>query len=426
MRVWIVTVGEPLPFDPGNPRLLRAGILARMMAGSGHDVTWWNSTVIHSQKTLRFNRTTEMRVDARLNTVSLHGGLYTSNISIARIWNHIRVAAAFWRHAKDRQAPDLILCSMPTVELCAVSALLKKRFGARLVIDIRDNWPDIWVEAAPAPFKPLVTLAIQPWQWMLSWSLSKADRVIGFTDKAVDWAFTKMRRKRTAQDIGVPMAYEIQVFSDDVLERARYAWDGKGVTSDCATICMIGTLTSRFSNLMLDAIAALRMIPVQNRRKIRLVFAGAGEAAAKLKAAAADMSEVVFPGWIGAPDIQVLMERSCGGLLPYPNTDDFLLSFPNKSIEYLAGGLPIITCLKGQIGALIAHENCGFTYEQGDVAGLAAVFTQVLDNPGLFAEKGRRSKALYERRFTPERLYGDLIAELEKTNVMAANNIQEK
>jgi len=79
MRVWVVSVGEPLPFDEGHPRLLRAGILARMMAARGHDVTWWSSTVIHMQKTLRFNETTVVPQGPNLNIVCLHGGLYTKN-----------------------------------------------------------------------------------------------------------------------------------------------------------------------------------------------------------------------------------------------------------------------------------------------------------------------------------------------------------
>ena len=43
MIVWLVTVGEPLPTDPGSPRLLRAGILAGLLAEKGHVVHWWSS-----------------------------------------------------------------------------------------------------------------------------------------------------------------------------------------------------------------------------------------------------------------------------------------------------------------------------------------------------------------------------------------------
>ena len=47
MRIWLITVGEPLPTD-GAERLLRAGILADMLSAKGHDVVFWTSTSMYS------------------------------------------------------------------------------------------------------------------------------------------------------------------------------------------------------------------------------------------------------------------------------------------------------------------------------------------------------------------------------------------
>jgi glycosyltransferase involved in cell wall biosynthesis len=309
--------------------------------------------------------------------------------------------------------PDVIFCAMPTIEFCTAAVLLKKQTGAKVVMDVRDYWPDIWEEAAPEKWRWLAKLFIAPWQFMLRWSLMRADRVMGFTDLAVDWAFSKVSRKRTPADMGVPMAYELQKFDEDVMQKARAGWDARGIDTKKTTICMIGTLTSRFAHLMHDAIEAVRLIPAEQRKNFRLVFAGTGEAAEGLKDAARDLPEIIFPGWIGAPDIQTLMERSCAGLLPYPNTADFLVAMPNKSIEYLAGGLPIMSCLRGQIGKLINTEDCGFSYTEGDVTSLATQFQRALNEPDTFEDKGHKARALYDRRFTPDAVYGGLIDALE-------------
>ena len=53
MRAWLITIGEPLPSDPGPPRLLRAGILASMMQTRGVEVTWWTSAFDHQRKAMR-------------------------------------------------------------------------------------------------------------------------------------------------------------------------------------------------------------------------------------------------------------------------------------------------------------------------------------------------------------------------------------
>ncbi len=43
MRVWLLTVGEPLPTDGGSDRVWRTGFLARALADRGHEVVWWSS-----------------------------------------------------------------------------------------------------------------------------------------------------------------------------------------------------------------------------------------------------------------------------------------------------------------------------------------------------------------------------------------------
>jgi hypothetical protein len=50
MRLWLVTVGEPLPSDGPNERLLRTGIFSRFLAEQGHQVVWWTAEFDHVRK----------------------------------------------------------------------------------------------------------------------------------------------------------------------------------------------------------------------------------------------------------------------------------------------------------------------------------------------------------------------------------------
>ena len=38
MRIWLATVGEPLPVDAGRQRLLRTGQFAQWLAAHGHEI----------------------------------------------------------------------------------------------------------------------------------------------------------------------------------------------------------------------------------------------------------------------------------------------------------------------------------------------------------------------------------------------------
>src|SRR5207247_1738128 len=121
MHVWLVTVGEPLPTDGANDRLLRAGILADLLHRRGHTVVWWTSTFDHVRKRHRFDADTIRDLEPGYRLVLLHGTGYTKNVSLRRIADHRATARAFTRLAEAQDRPDVILCSLPTLELSAAA-----------------------------------------------------------------------------------------------------------------------------------------------------------------------------------------------------------------------------------------------------------------------------------------------------------------
>jgi len=62
------------------------------------------------------------------------------------------------------------------------------------------------------------------------------------------------------------------------------------------------------------------------------------------------------------------MQMSKIGLAAYDS--DALQSLPNKPIEYLAGGLCVVSSLHEELEKLLYEENCGLTYHARDVNGL--------------------------------------------------------
>jgi len=51
MRVWLLTIGEPVPLGAGaRDRLHRTGAFARYLVSRGHQVVWWTSAFDHFRK----------------------------------------------------------------------------------------------------------------------------------------------------------------------------------------------------------------------------------------------------------------------------------------------------------------------------------------------------------------------------------------
>jgi len=94
-----------------------------------------------------------------------------------------------------------------------------------------------------------------------------------------------------------------------------------------------------------------------------------------------------------------LMRLSQFGLLPYPPTLDFARSLPNKVFEYLNGGLPILTSLRGEIETLFSTYSCGAFYDVHAPASFEALLMELLANPGRLdrmAQGARRAVAAYD------------------------------
>jgi glycosyltransferase involved in cell wall biosynthesis len=121
----------------------------------------------------------------------------------------------------------------------------------------------------------------------------------------------------------------------------------------------------------------------------------------------------VLPGRVGAAQIRVLMERSSAGLVPYEPRWDFVRNIPNKAIEYLSAGLPIITCLEGALEDLVTRNDCGSLYENGNALALADAVRSLFANEHARRRQHAAALALFEDVFDADRVYSDYVVHLE-------------
>ncbi len=413
MRIWLVTVGEPIPADAGGQRLLRTGILARMLSQRGHDVTWWNSTFDHSHKVSRYESTTELTDRDGYRLVLLHGRPYGGNVSLARIVNHWQVARSFRLEVARRPEPDVILCSLPLLELCVEAVRYARSHDIPCVLDVRDFWPDILEEMAPIAFRRVARRALFWMRREVRFATRQATAITGITDAAVDWALGYADRRRHESDVAFPHAYRDAAPDQQQRVAAEAFWDEKDIVANAGpiTACFIGSLTSRAElDTVLDA---AERVGAGGGPKIRWVICGTGEDHARLAERASRIPSVVMPGWVTAAQIWVLMRRAHVGLLPYRSSFDFVRSYPNKVAEYLSAGLPIVSSLRGQVEALIQQRMCGVSYRNEDVAALASAVRELSEHPAQRFDMARNARAVFLAEFMAETVYNSFCEYLE-------------
>jgi hypothetical protein len=152
--VWLITIGEPVPVGEGaKDRLHRTGLFAALLAGWGHRVTWWTSAFDHFRKR-PLGPLGEVSLSPGLKAILLDGGGYSRNLSLARFRDHSRIARRFREAVGHHPAPDVLVAALPSLELPLEAVRYGQSRGRPVVLDMRDMWPDIFVEALPRPLRP--------------------------------------------------------------------------------------------------------------------------------------------------------------------------------------------------------------------------------------------------------------------------------
>jgi glycosyltransferase involved in cell wall biosynthesis len=410
LRFWLVTVGEPSPIDGSSVRLLRTGLLARRLADRGHDVIWWNSAFDHTRKRQRSPAREVQATPPNLELLFLRGMAYTKNVSLRRIANHVQIAKSFRSRAPKQPVPDLVLASVPTLELGAEAVRFALARDRPVVVDVRDLWPHIILELFPSWSRTLARIALTPMFKQFEYVCRCATAMYAITDEILEWGLEHSGRSRSSLDRAFPLAYVEEAPKPAQVEEARRFWASHGIGTDkdefiaCLFAAMGGVVE-------LETVLGAAAILEAEGWPGRLVLCGNLGRGRKNGRCAAN---VLMPGWVGYPEIWSLMQLASAGLLPYGSRFDFRMSIPNKCIEYLSAGLPVVSSLQGVVASLLHGNACGISYQNDDPRGLADCLSRLSAAPDLRRRMSIAARETYERQFAAERVFGEMANELEQ------------
>jgi glycosyltransferase involved in cell wall biosynthesis len=409
MNVWLVTVGEPLPLPgaPGNPRLLRTGVLAQRLAEAGHSVIWWTSTFDHFGKRHSFDSDTNFQW-AGGTVRALRGSGYSTNVSLRRFIDHADVARKFVRESAQAQRPDVILCSLPTIELAYASTRIGRERNIPVLLDIRDLWPDVLFGVLPARLEWLARLLLWPFVRCATRAMATADGLVGVSGGYLEWGLRYAARQRRETDAVIPLGY----VAPSAVQKSAQVQERlvkRGVRTDKTLVWYVGSFGRQYD--LGPVIEAARLLQAAGRNDVQFVISGDGDQAARWRELACNLSNVVLTGWIDADDINWFRAHASIGLQPYAAGAPQGLA--NKLFEYLSAGIPVVSSLAGENEELVSRHDCGLTYRAGSAADCLDKLVRLLDDPAGRRQKGANGKALFEREFDGRAVFDTLIQHLE-------------
>lgn len=412
MRVWLVTIGEPLPGKDNKDRLHRSGVIAQYLLDQGHEVVWWGSAFDHFTKRHHYASDTELQISDRFRMVLFHGDGYRRNISFARMKDHRQIGRKFAQAIeRETQKPDIVLTSFPTIELSALSVRYGKRHGVPVVLDVRDLWPDIFSNAVPKPMGGLVRFALRSLFRQTEEAFEGCTGLIGISPGYVDWGLRYAGRAKKPTDALFPLGYKKPHVDPARLQEAKARLVEKAVDPTRTIVWFIGTFGRTYD--LAPVVETARRFQAEGRNDIQFVLSGSGENEAAIRAQAQGLENLVFTGWIDAAQIAYLMGVARVGLAAYASGAP--QGLPNKVFEYLSCGIPLLSSLEGETAALIERYGCGVTYRAADARDLYLKLGQMLGNPQALEEMSRKGKALFDRAYCADVVYPQLVRFLEDT-----------
>ena len=402
--ILIVRQSEPLKIDNENARLWRASLIHKYCNDLGLKSVYLTSTFSHYNKKQRFDKTTKLSGKENGTFVFLRTPGYKHNISLLRFIDHLifGIKTGFYI-IKDRKKIKTIFASHPTIEGAFVSVVLGRIFRIKVIVDVRDLWPDLYYDIIGKSLisKIFLSLALLPYVFMTRMTFSFARYISAPTTPYLNWADKKSFIKTAKTLIKLPFAYpDSQRINTDL--RPAFLSGYKGYK-----VCVfIGTLNENMFDFLSIDTAVKRF-----NKKIVFVIAGDGSGKKTLEKYFCNDNNVIFPGWISKNEILNLMQYSDFALAPYIPIDNFEMHVPNKIVEYLSEGLPVIYSVKGEMELLL--KDCGLRYDatantESDLC-FENVIERVLSDNSLLERLSSNAVKIFKNEFRAEIVYKNFI-----------------
>ncbi len=356
MRAWTIKIGEPLPVDR-NTRKFRMNEIAHHLVEKGFSVIWWTSSFDHARHKKRILSDTEVNVceDFKIKFLSSPG--YKNNVSISRAFDHFIIAVAFLVQGLFYERPDIIICAMPTIDLAFSSLIISRIRRIPLVVDVRDQWPDILMISKHAP---VALRMYYKWENMLLKKVIRnAYSITTLSEGFLEWVYKKADRRNKAHDAVLHMGYK----------NTRGEYFGSNSRSTRLRVVYSGSINDQF-----DFQPIVEAINSGELRNLDFIFCGDGNLLKQLMKDLEQQPNVRFTGYLDEIRLNLILGEANIGIAPYRAKKNYIDNITNKFVEYAAWGLPILISINGEMRNLVEKYKCGAFYHD------SSEFIRILKN----------------------------------------------
>lgn len=304
------------------------------------------------------------------------------------------------RTAKGMGEFDVVVCTSPPLLLTESAMRIARAKRARLVLDIRDIWPDVAYEMGS--FSPNSIFG-RFFEGIARRGLAAADLVSTVSPGKVEKLRSRVPEGKWDKVTLVPNGID-EGFVE--LTEDLGAVETAGFTRGDGKICVyVGNIG------LAQGLGALLDI-ASRRRDVRFLVYGKGADREKLEARAIEegLDNVSFCGVVGPAQVKAVLMHADLTFIPLVSSR-LRDSIPTKLYEALACGCPVLLAAAGDAVSLLEESGLGVSALPEDGEALLAAFNQAID--GVWTDEQRAfARAFVTQRHSRQVFARDFAAEI--------------
>ena len=340
---------------PKQGKYQRQFLLCRNMAKQGHTVSLYAGRHIASVKTRFFGIKREDFIDG-VRCVLVNGTYSKEGINLSRIFSMLSfefflLLSTFF--VKKRNRPDTIIASSLSLFTLRTACILKRRFGCKLIVEVRDIWPESPVQAGRLkesnPFVKILRKIERK-------AYTKANGIISPIPKFDNYIREKY------PEISFKFCYISQGFDDTLFSGTSDFEKPQGRFN----ICYTGMISAAAKlEVVFDAMSLIE------DKDIFLYIMGGGPMKETFKAKYEDCPNIVFLDPIPKKEMIRFLQNYDLCIMSWRDMPLYEYGIsPNKMVDYLVAGKPILNAFNGYRD-ILEEYHCGKYVDANDSRELA-------------------------------------------------------
>lgn len=335
------------PFDNYSYNV-RIKYLEKYLVEIGYNVTVISSDFNH--------RTKKQYVNNRQGLELIAVPRYKRNFSISRMWSHICFAKRSLERVNTLK-PDILYVSGPPNTLFKIFSNYSKNNKCRVIFELGDMWPETM--PIPSKLKKLLYIPLLIWKKIRDNHIYKCDFVIFECD-----FFENLLKQRTNKLKGKT----IYMCKESILKPTVNC-----INNDCIEIVYTGSINNIIDiDLIVEIIKSISSI----KDTIFHIIGDGEQKDQLLKQLNGSNAKIIYHGIIYDEKNKQEIYNKCSFALNIMK-QSVCVGLTMKSIDYLAGGVPLINNIKYDTMKLIDKSKCGYNIDQQNIKDIIYQLTSL-------------------------------------------------